>query len=1310
MKQNLPFVLMLVLFMFNVSASSQLSQKVFLESYGVTGTQEMFYKTSVVRGVDGFSYVCGATLNSDGNYDMLLTKMTRNNVVVWSQQYAGLAGGDDFAADLVLDGVGNIIITGAEYISATNYNAITIKYNTSGVQLWLKSYNGVANSFDGGVSIVRDASNSIYICGGSYGVNTFSDFLCIKYNSNGVQQWVNTWNGANMQDISARLAVSATQVSVVGASQQSVNDWKMASTFFNVNTGAFIGVKLSGGDDEGIDKVADLAIDGSDNTYVVGAVKNINQQYDIKIIKLSPTYAVLWQKTYNGISNLNDEGLSLELTSTNDVIICGFTTTIEEDKNFITQKYAGSNGLLIWSKTFDEQNGEDKATDLKLDLNGNAIICGSSYKDGNVDYVVQKLKENSGEIIWMGRWNGDSNMNDLPMNLAIDENDNTVYVAGQTEITEGSFKYMVTRWSQKNVYMPVPTDGFSTSGGYVTNKGQLRNHDGTSNTNVKFYNATSRIATYVDNRFISYQLAQGTEANDTDTTFKVEMEFTKGNTSSNVYPMNIRREYYNYYLGHMAKVSERTEIANAALRFESYTNTDVIFTHSSSGFRHWIVARTGSPTGDFEMTFKGQTGLSVDVSGNLKVSTAIGDIVFTKVKAYSMNNSTGALTLLGWQPSYSINGNAVQFTGFGSWSGTLVLEYGRPVQSGAVSDNDWYSYWGGPAKDEAMDIIVDEDGSVYVTGLTESIAFPNVTGGFTSDFEELSDIFLCKFDENGAIQVGTFFGGNGYDVPFALTQNSFGDIYVVGQTQSDNLVIESDDGIELQGMRDGFICRFNSTLDNLLFSRYIGAEIDNSIDVATDIAVDLDDEVFVVGTTGGGNGSGFPIMSMSGAYNQITSSISSANNPDGYVLKFNESNEQLWGTYFGGSELEHISSIEIKPSISGEFMILGSTFSSNPASSDDSNTPCGVPNAPSFFPDCESFGMFEPFNSDGFDHEMFIAEFNNSGQLIWSTYFGGQDHESSTFQLLFKMSDIIYDKNDSEVKFVIGTTSGTDFLTSALDPPSYVQNQNFIGSTGRAFVMRLNGHTPEWSTVYGCNSITWGITASCDDDSNLYLAGISRFSEYGALSCVPQADEINEFPKCQLANIYFQEQYNGGQGGDVFIAGFDSGDELQWSTYFGGDNGDEVRASAFDDLNDRLYVIGRTNSISTFPLSDPIEENFQQNENAGGFDAFIARFDIQGSLTSVQDIDNDEISLSLSIFPNPSSGDLTLKFNGLAFGTSKVEILDVSGRLVYSESIVVEQGMNSVVIRTSNLSAGTYLIRLDDGSSSILSSFIRLKD
>ena len=832
MNQYLKLFSVILLLLINQAAVSQQLQQAFLESYSSTGTQEMFYKTSVIRGADGFIYVCGATLNLEGNYDMLITKMTSLNLVVWTKQYAGLAAGDDFAADIVQDGAGNIIITGTEYISSTNYNAVTIKYNSSGALQWVKSYNGAGNSFDGGMSVVRDVSNNIYICGGSYGTTTLSDFLCIKYNSDGVEQWANTWNSTGLQDISSRLAVSATQVSVIGASQQSSTDWKMATTFFNVNTGVFLGAKLTGGDDEGIDKVADLTIDGDDNTYVVGAVRNINKAYDIKVIKLSPTYTVLWQQTYNGPANLNDEGLALELTSTNDLVICGYTTNIGEDKNLITTKYAGSNGALIWSKTYDEQNGEDRATDLKLDLNGNAIICGSSFKDGNLDYVVQKLKSSNGDLIWANRWNSDNNSDDMPMSIAIDENNNVVYVAGQSSDGNGSYTYNVTRWIQKEVYMPMPIDGFSSSSGYIQNKKQLRNEDGSANASVKFYSQQKGPATYVDDDKISYVFyTPAADTLETDTIHRVDMKFNKGNTHAPVYPISERAEYANFYLGHMPEKAERTRIFNAVVKLNAYNNTDIIYDNNNCGYRHWIVARNGAPIGDFEMEYTGLTSLSLDVNGNLVIETSIGNQVQLKANAYSMNNASGMLTILPWQPDYYINGNKVTFSNIGSWNGTLVFEMKQAAGGGNSpienAELEWSTYFGGAGKDFLCDVVAEANGRSWTVGSSTSIVFPLIPGiAVLNNLNAESDAIITSFQPNCSINWLTYYGGSLDDIATAIALTDIGWPVVVGYTESEDLPDEADGNLDdstLGGIKDGFIVRLFPN-GFIMLDSYIGGD------------------------------------------------------------------------------------------------------------------------------------------------------------------------------------------------------------------------------------------------------------------------------------------------------------------------------------------------------------------------------------------------------------------------------------------------------------------------------------------------------
>jgi hypothetical protein len=53
--------------------------------------------------------------------------------------------------------------------------------------------------------------------------------------------------------------------------------------------------------------------------------------------------------------------------------------------------------------------------------------------------------------------------------------------------------------------------------------------------------------------------------------------------------------------------------------------------------------------------------LSINANGDLVFGTIFGDIVQPKAKVYTMNNTTGVLTLLGWQPDYVVSGNLVSF-------------------------------------------------------------------------------------------------------------------------------------------------------------------------------------------------------------------------------------------------------------------------------------------------------------------------------------------------------------------------------------------------------------------------------------------------------------------------------------------------------------------------------------------------------------------------------------------------------------------------------------------------------------------------
>jgi len=103
-------------------------------------------------------------MNGSNNYDILVAKYNSSGVLQWIQQYNGAGNGDDMALGLYIDASGNVYITGT-VTTATNVDAITIKYNSSGTQQWLTTYNGTGSAFDSGTDLTTDASGNVYITG-----------------------------------------------------------------------------------------------------------------------------------------------------------------------------------------------------------------------------------------------------------------------------------------------------------------------------------------------------------------------------------------------------------------------------------------------------------------------------------------------------------------------------------------------------------------------------------------------------------------------------------------------------------------------------------------------------------------------------------------------------------------------------------------------------------------------------------------------------------------------------------------------------------------------------------------------------------------------------------------------------------------------------------------------------------------------------------------------------------------------------------------------------------------------------------------
>jgi hypothetical protein len=83
----------------------------------------------------------------------------------------------------------------------------TVKYNKDGAQQWVRRYNGPNNLNDKAFAIYVDASGNVYVTGGSQATGKGFDYLTIKYSSSGQQLWTARYDASSGNDNAFSLKV-----------------------------------------------------------------------------------------------------------------------------------------------------------------------------------------------------------------------------------------------------------------------------------------------------------------------------------------------------------------------------------------------------------------------------------------------------------------------------------------------------------------------------------------------------------------------------------------------------------------------------------------------------------------------------------------------------------------------------------------------------------------------------------------------------------------------------------------------------------------------------------------------------------------------------------------------------------------------------------------------------------------------------------------------------------------------------------------------------------------------------------------------
>ncbi len=341
---------------------------------------------------DGGYIITGYTSSyGAGGNDVWLVKTDSNGDMEWSQTFGGTS--TEYGYFVQQTSVGGYIITGRTDSFGTGGDVWLIKTDSVGNEVWNRTFGGT--NYDVGYCVQQTSDGGYIITGNtfSYGVGS-SDFWLVKTDSNGTEEWNQTFGGTNydyshfVQQTSDGGYIIAGRTDSFGAGHYDV--WLVKTD----SNGSGEWSQTFGGSDFDFGYSVQQTTEGG--YILVGWTRSYGAgTYDVWLIKTDSNAAEEWSQTYGG--TYSDDGYCVQQTSDGGYIIAGDTHSYGAGINDVWLVKTDSNGTEEWNQTYGGTN-YDYGFTVQQTTDGGFIIAGEtySYGAGSSDFWLIKIeKENN---------------------------------------------------------------------------------------------------------------------------------------------------------------------------------------------------------------------------------------------------------------------------------------------------------------------------------------------------------------------------------------------------------------------------------------------------------------------------------------------------------------------------------------------------------------------------------------------------------------------------------------------------------------------------------------------------------------------------------------------------------------------------------------------------------------------------------------------------------------------------------------------------------------------------------------------------
>lgn len=570
----------------------------------------------------------------------------------------------------------------------------------------------------------------------------------------------------------------------------------------------------------------------------------------------------------------------------------------------------------------------------------------------------------------------------------------------------------------------------------------------------------------------------------------------------------------------------------------------------------------------------------------------------------------------------------------------------------------WATYYGGAGEDVAFAVSCDTAGNVCMSGRTKSAAGIASAGSHKTQLVGAQAFFVAKFNSSGVRQWGTYYGESmpqqvGWTPDMTMTNDIGGNVYFTGcvgiypttTPQPADMTTTGSHQPVHSGKHDVLLVKLDK--DGLReWATWYGGEEEDLI-TKDGLAADKWGNVYLAGRTHSTSGIATP-----GSHQDTwNGGFSVWSNPvhyggDAFLVKFNNTGERQWATYYGGDQGENEFGYGgIGCDIFGNVLLSGQT---------SSNTNIATP------------GSYQSVLLS--ESNAYFVKFDSSGTRKWGSYFGniaegrieavatndsGQIFIAGFFNDYTNLATPGAYQNTNTPLFIAKFDDCSDIISAA---DTILGNVTICaGATGTYNVLPLPGAgTYTWILPDGWSGSSTTETINITAANNSGQIGVAGNFSCGAGDTVYLNVTVNPLPVATIT-----------ANGNVLSTG-------AFSTYQWQLNGSDIPGAT-----SATYTATATGSYTV-----------KVTDNKGCTNTSAAH---SHTLTSVGGVSYKH---QIRIFPNP--GTTTVQVSTPV--ALHINISSVDGRLMMSSNA----GAGTTAIDIQSLADGIYFIQMSDKENQVL--------